>query len=355
MRRRPQRAAAGRGTLGNEHGRADGSFGHGESGADSLAPRVHGIADPLLLTSERGIWAVRWSFAALALTALLQVVVVTFTGSVALLADTIHNLSDAATAIPLWIAFALARRPPTKRFTYGYGRVEDLAGLIVVLFIALSAGAAVYESVSRFFEPRPVFHLWAVALASAIGFVGNEAVALFRIKVGREIGSAALVTEGYHARVDGLTSLAVLIGAVGVALGYSAADALVGLLISMAIMRILWEAAKTVFSHLLDGVDPEVVDEIVQVVGQVPEVRRVSDVRVRWLGHRLLAEVSIAVDGGMTVEQGHEIAAQVRHELLHRVRYLFDATIHVDPLTAVGAAYHRVGGHTHEDLPEHTH
>jgi cation diffusion facilitator family transporter len=289
------------------------------------------------------------------LTALVQIVIVAFTGSVALLADTIHNFSDAATAIPLWIAFALARRAPTKRFTYGYGRVEDLAGLVVVLLIAVSAVVAAYESLSRLVAPEPVPHLWAVVLASLIGFAGNEAVALFRIKVGREIGSAALVADGYHARVDGLTSLGVLIGAAGVGLGYPLADPIVGLVISVVIARILWGAAKAVFARLLDGVDPEIVDEVVQVVRRVEGVRDVSDVRVRWLGHRLLAEASIAVDAGLTVEAGHEIASRVRHELLHRVRYLFDATIHVDPETAAGAVFHRIAVHAHDDLPDHAH
>jgi cation diffusion facilitator family transporter len=169
------------------------------------------------------------------ITALLQVGVVLISGSVALLADTIHNFGDAATAIPLGIAFLFARRRPTKRFTFGYGRVEDLAGVTIVLLILFSAIVAAYESINRFFHPQDISHLWAVAIASAIGFIGNEAVAIFRIRVGRRIGSAALIADGQHARIDGWPSLAVLVGVLGVWFGYPMADPIVGLIITIAI------------------------------------------------------------------------------------------------------------------------
>lgn len=311
--------------------------------------------EPALLASERGKQTVKWSLVVLLLTALLQSVVVAFTGSVALLADTIHNFADAATALPLWIAFALAHRRPTKRFTYGYGRLEDLAGLIVVVLIAASAIAAAYESLTRLANPQPVAHLWAVMLAALIGFAGNEAVALFRIKVGREIGSAALVVDGYHARADGLTSLAVLVGAAVVWLGYPVADAVIGLLITLAILRILWEAASAVFTRMLDGVAPEVVDEITRAAAATAGVHGVAEVRVRWLGHRLHAEVNVAVAPALSVEQGHDIATEVRHRLLHDIPYLASATIHVDPATASGEGHHRVHTHAHDDLPDHGH
>lgn len=254
---------------------------------------THGAVDPAIFTTQRGIWAIKWSFFGLLATALFQVGIVLLSGSVALLADTIHNIGDAATAIPLWVAFTLARRKPNKQFTYGYGRVEDLAGVAVVLTILFSAIFAGYESIERLFHPRTVEYLWAVIIASVIGFLGNEAVAIFRIKVGKEIGSAALIADGYHARVDGLTSLAVLFGAVGVWLGYPLADPLVGLLITVAILRIVWESGKSVFTRLLDGVDPEVIDEIKHAINHTPGVQNVAEVRVRWLGHRLHAEVNI--------------------------------------------------------------
>jgi cation diffusion facilitator family transporter len=316
---------------------------------------THGAIDPSIITTERGIWAIKWSFIGLFSTAVFQVVIAVLSGSVALLADTIHNLGDAATAIPLWVAFRLARRKPSKRFTYGLGRVEDLAGVAIVLTILASAALAGYESIDRLLHPQTVEHLWAVVIASIVGFLGNEGVAVFRIKVGKEIGSAALIADGYHARVDGFTSLAVLVGAIGIWLGYPLADPIVGLLITVLILRIVWESARSVFTRLLDGVDPDVIDEIIHSSEHTPRVEDVTNVRVRWLGHRLHAELNIAVAPSLSVEEGHEIALRVRHELLHHLRYLSGVTIHIDPANASGNKYHRIEGHAHDDLPLHSH
>ncbi len=315
----------------------------------------HGVVDPVIFTTQRGIWAIKWSFFGLLVTALFQIIIVLISGSVALLADTIHNFGDAATAIPLWIAFKLARWKSSKRFTYGYGRVEDLAGVIIVLTILFSAIVAGYASIDRLFHSRVVEHLWAVIVASVIGFLGNEAVAQFRIKVGKEIGSAALIADGYHARVDGLTSLSVLFGVLGVWIGYPLADPVVGLLITAAIFRIVWESGKSVFTRLLDGVNPEVIDEIKHAANHTPGVQDVSEVRVRWLGHRLHAEVNIAINPELSVEEGHEIAKEVRHQLLHHLRYLSNATIHIDPVNASGERHHCIAEHIHDDLPAHSH
>jgi cation diffusion facilitator family transporter len=316
---------------------------------------IHGTTDPLILSTQRGIWAVKWSFLGLMATALLQLALVLLTGSVALLADTVHNFADALTAIPLWIAFRLGRRPPTHKFTYGLGRVEDLAGVVIVLIILGSAAFAAYESIDRILNPRDINNLWVVAVAAVLGFIGNEAVARFRIKVGREIGSAALVADGYHARIDGLTSLAVLAGAVGVWLGFPLADPIVGLVISAAILRIVWQSGKAVFTRLLDGVDPEVTGEISHAVSHVPGVREVTGVRVRWLGHRMHAELNLSVCADLTVEEGHDIAIEARHQLLHHLKYLSDATIHIDPEHASGGEFHCIEDHAHDDLPSHSH
>ncbi len=329
---------------------------HSRSDAhDSHDAHTHGAVDPLILTTDRGIWALKWSLLGLLATALFQIAVVWLSGSVALLADTIHNFGDASTAIPLWVAFRLARWSPSRRFTYGYGRVEDLAGVAVVLTILFSAIVAGYESIERLFHPQVVGYLWAVVTASVIGFLGNEAVAILRIKVGKEIGSAALVADGYHARVDGLTSLAVLFGAVGVWLGYPLADPIVGLLITAAILRIVWESGKAVFTRLLDGVDPKVIDEIKNTATHIPGVRDVTEVRVRWLGHRLHAEINVAVDAGLSVQEGHEIAKEARHQLLHYVSYLSDTIVHVDPTNAPGEEHHRIAEHEHDGFPAHSH
>jgi cation diffusion facilitator family transporter len=316
---------------------------------------THGAVDPSILTTARGIWTIKWSFFLLFLTAVFQVIVVWFSGSVALLADTIHNLGDAATAIPLWFAFRLALWKPTKRFTYGYGRVEDLAGVAIVLTILLSALVAGYEAINRFFHPQEVTYLLAVVVASIVGFLGNEAVAVFRIKVGKEIGSAALIADGYHARVDGFTSLAVLAGAIGVGLGYPLADPIVGLLITLAIFRIVWDSAKSVFTRLLDGVDPQMIDEIEEAVTETPRVEGVTEVRVRWLGHRLHAELNVAVNPQLSVVDGHDIAVAVEQQLLKKLRYLSNATVHVDPVDKSGGKHHQPVSHSHDEAPKHSH
>jgi cation diffusion facilitator family transporter len=301
------------------------------------------------------MWAVKWSFVGLFVTALVQVVVVALSGSVALLSDTIHNFGDALTAVPLWVAFALARMEANRRFTFGYGRVEDLAGVIVVLIILFSALVAGYQAIERLIHPQPVGLLWAVAAAALVGFVGNEAVAVFRIRVGRQIGSAALIADGYHARTDGWTSLAVLVGATGVWLGYAIADPIVGLLIAAAILVIVWQSGKTVFTRLLDGVDPSVIDEIRQAAADVEGVEDVAEVRARWVGHRLRAEVNVAVDPDLSVAVGHTIAREVNHRLLHELRYLDAAVVHVDPVQETGEEHHRISAHSHDGLPPHSH
>lgn len=301
----------------------------------------HGSVDPALLTTDKGLWAVKWSFAGLIVTALIQVAVVYFSASVALLADTIHNFGDAFTAIPLWIAFVLARRQPSARFTYGLGRVEDLAGALIFFTILASAVIAGYESVSRFMEPKAVRYPFIVIAAGMIGFVGNELVALFRIKIGREINSAALVADGRHARVDGLTSLGVVGSAVGVKLGYPLADPIIGLLITLAIVRIAWETGRQVFTRLLDGVDPELVDEIRAAVRDTPGIKDITDVRVRWLGHRLHTEINLTVDGSISVSDAHRIAQRAGSALRTQNPVVWKAVFHVDPPEASGEEKHR--------------
>ena len=329
----------------HDHGH-DHSPGHGHT---------HGIVDPSITTSDRGLWAIKWSFVGLAATAMLQLFVVFISGSVALLADTIHNFGDAATAIPLAIAFWFARKKPSERFTFGYGRVEDLAGVAIVLTIFASAIIAGYESIERLLHPQEISYLWAVMAASIIGFLGNEAVAVFRIRIGREINSAALIADGYHARVDGWTSLAVLFGAVGVWLGYPLADPIMGLLITAAIFGIVIKSGKSIFFRMLDGADPQVIEEIRHTAEHVPQVKEVTEVRARWLGHRLHAEMNIAVDPQLTIAQAHAVAAEVRHRLLHHLDYLSLVVFHVDPADKSGEAHHRIDEHAHDGLPVHSH
>jgi cation diffusion facilitator family transporter len=268
------------------------------------------------------------------ITAVLQIFIVYISGSIALLADTIHNFGDASTAIPLAIAFSLARRKPSKCFSYGYGRVEDLAGVVIVFLILFSAAVAGYESVTRFLNPQPVDHLKAVAIAAIIGCIGNEVVAQFRMKVGKEIGSAALIADGYHARVDGLTSLAVLIGAAGVWRGYPIIDPLIGMLITITILKIVLDSSKLVFTRLLDGVEPEVIDKVKNIAESVEGVFEITDLKVRWIGHRLHVEIKALVSPSLSVEEGHEIASAVEEKLLENFSYISSTTIRVGPLKA---------------------
>ena len=299
-----------------------------------IAPHSHDAADSVdaaLETSAKGIRALVVSLAVLGVTALAQGVVVVFTGSVALLGDSLHNLADALTAVPLAVAFTLGRRPPNRRYTYGYGRAEDLAGVVVVAFILLSAVAAGYTAIQRLADPSEVRYVGAVAAAGVIGFIGNEAVARYRIRVGREIGSAALVADGLHARTDGFTSLAVVAGAAGVALGFERADPIVGLLITVVILFVLRDAAGQVYRRLMDAVDESLLDDVEAVLSSTPGVLRLGDVRVRWVGHALRAEAQVVVDGTLSLVEGHRIAEQAEHRLLHEVPRLTAALVHADP------------------------
>lgn len=323
----------------SDHGHDQGHD-HGQPGrlrrivSDLLRPHSHDSADSVdsaLESSTRGIRAVQISFIALMITAAAQVAIVAVTGSVALLADTIHNFSDALTAIPLLIAFRLSRRAPTRRYTYGYGRAEDLAGIFVVLMIAASAAVAAYEAFDRLVHPRPLEGLWLLFAAGLIGFAGNELVALYRVREGRAIGSAALVADGYHARTDGLTSLAVAAGAVGVAAGFERADAVVGLAISVAILGVLWGATRQIYARLMDAVDPDLVAAVEEHAGGVAEVAGVSGVHVRWIGHRLTAELTIDTDPRLTVASSHRVADDTTTRLRAAIPHLDTVHIHVHP------------------------
>nr|WP_328827395.1 cation diffusion facilitator family transporter [Streptomyces ureilyticus] len=302
-----------------------------------LTPHSHQTADKVdtaLESSARGIRALWISLAVLGVTAAAQAGVVVASGSVALLGDTVHNAADALTAVPLGIAFVLGRRPATRRFTYGYGRAEDLAGLVIVLTIAASAVFAALTAIDRLLDPRPVEHIPVVAVAAVIGFAGNEWVARYRIRVGREIGSAALVADGLHARTDGFTSLAVLLSAGGAALGWQLADPIVGLAITAALLLVLRDAAREVFRRVLDAIDPALVDRAERALREVPGVRGVGELRLRWIGHRLRAEVAVVVDGDMTVREAHRVAVEAEHALLHAVPGLTAALVHADPSPA---------------------
>jgi len=330
---------------GHPHGHGSGPLGWLR---DIFVPHSHDSADKVdsaLEASREGTRCLKIGFAGLMLTALVQTVVVYYTNSVALLGDTLHNYADALTAIPLAIAFIVGRRLATRRYTYGYGRAEDLAGIVVVALIAASAFYAAYEAIQRFRNPGEVEHLAVLAIAGGLGFVGNEIVAQYRVRIGRKIGSAALVADGLHARTDGFTSLAVVLSAIGAWLGFPLADPIIGLLISVAILFVLRDAAGEVYRRLMDAVDPHLVDQAEQVIRTTSGVVDVTDLRLRWLGHNLLAEARISVDSSMSLVHAHHLSHEVEHDLVHGVRRLTAATIHAEPLAHDADRAHALLGH----------
>jgi cation diffusion facilitator family transporter len=347
----------------HEHGHPHGDHGHdhphGDHGHDHndgflgkikeiFVPHSHDSSDKVdsaLEASREGMRCLKLSFGFLLVTALIQTAIVYYTNSVALLGDTLHNYADALTAVPLAIAFIVGRRVATRRYTYGYGRGEDLAGIIVVVLIALSAGYAGYEAIMRFANPGEVRHLWVLAAAGVTGFLGNEIVAQYRMRTGRRIGSAALVADGLHARTDGFTSLAVVFSALGAWMGFPLADPIIGLLITVAILFVLRDAAREVYRRLMDAVDPHLVDQAEQVIRATPGVVDVSDVRLRWLGHSLLAEARVTVDSSLSLVDAHHLSHRVEHDLVHGVRRLTAATIHTEPLAPEADPAHALVSH----------
>jgi cation diffusion facilitator family transporter len=308
-----------------------------------LRPHSHEPArqvDAAMEASAEGMRVLWVSLAVLAGTAAVQAVVAAASGSVALLGDTLHNAADALTAVPLGIAFIAGRRPSTRRYTYGYGRAEDLAGVVIVLLMAGSAALAAFAAVTRLAHPHRVSALIVVALAALAGFAGNEIVARYRIRAGRRIGSAALVADGLHARADGFTSLAVLLGAGGTALGWTWADPVVGLMITAAIAAVLWQAAREIYRRLMDAVDPALTDRAQQVLRDTPGVLGTGRVRLRWIGHRLHAECEVTVDPSTSIVEAHHVAVAAEHALLHALPGLSTVLVHADPQPAGSADYH---------------
>jgi cation diffusion facilitator family transporter len=336
---------------GHDHAPHEEAHGHGGGSRRSwwhrlrhmVVPHSHDSrakVDPALESSRDGLRALWISLVGLGVTAAAQAVIVVLAGSVALLGDTLHNVADALTAVPLGVAFLLGRRAATRAYTYGYGRAEDLAGIVIVAVIALSAVAAGWTAVTRLLHPAEVTHLPWVAAAGVVGFAGNELVARYRIQVGRRIGSAALVADGLHARTDGYTSLAVLAAAGGAALGWRWADPVVGLVIAVAIAFVLKDAAREVYRRLMDAVDPAIVAQAEAALRAVHGVRDVTAVRLRWIGHRLHAEAELVVDADLSLVAAHEIAADAEHQLTHAVPRLTTATVHTDPASHPGAHHH---------------
>jgi cation diffusion facilitator family transporter len=342
----------------HSHDGHDHHHGNGIWGWISTIFHLHGhshqhdalVTDSAFTSNQEGIRAVWIALAALAITSVLQIIIFWWSGSVALFADTVHNIGDGLNSIPLLIAFYLARRAATRRYTYGFSRAEDVAGIFIVLSIAFSAGVIFWESFQKLINPEPLESLGWVALASIMGFIGNETVAWFQIRVGRRIGSAAMVADGMHARTDGLTSLAVLLAVAGSWLGYPIVDPLIGILIGIAILFITWDATKAMWYRLMDAIEPEHVERAEAVVRQQGEVKEMRWLRMRWMGHRLHADIGIAVDPHLTTEESHHIAEHLRHDLFHALPYLSEALVHVDPWSSQYEEHHQLTAHHEAQL-----
>ena len=315
-----------------------------------LIPHSHDAAETIQTSEEASSAGIRtaWiSLAAMMATAILQMVIVAISGSIALLADTLHNLGHAVTTIPLVIAFHLGRRAASRKYPYGFRRAEDLAGVLISLVIAASIVLIVFESIDALVNPRPLANLGWVFAAGLVGAAGNEIVAWYRIRTGRKIGSAALIAEGHHARADGLTSLAVVAGVIGTWLGFQRADAIVGLLIAVVILGILISSVRSIGRRLMDGIEPQLVDDMHNVAASVPGVRGVDRIRARWVGHRIEADAELRVDADLTVREGHQLADTVEHELLHRTPHLEAVVVHLHP-AGTDEEIHELTRHHHD-------
>ena len=318
-------------------GRHPGQPGHSHA---AITP----LSDPALATRV-GIFAVKVSLLVLLVTALFQLGVALRGGSVALLADMIHNFADALTAIPLWLAFSLSRRLRNARYTYGYGRAEDLAGAAIVALIFFSALEVYNQSIQKILHPVVVSNLGWVVVAAGIGFLGNELAAILRLRTGRRIHSAALVADGRHSQVDGFTSLGVLLGVLGVKLVFQLADPLIGFVIGTTILVVAWNSGRELWYRLMDATDPEVNRLVDQTAAAITGVLAVADIRIRWLGHWQHCELYITVVAQLPTLESHQIAETVRHALFHALPSLQEVTVHVDPLDNLPGSAHFLTAH----------
>jgi cation diffusion facilitator family transporter len=324
----------------HDHDHSHGDHDHDEKGHG----HEHGKVDADLYGNRAGLRAVQISTAGMLLVSLIQFTIAWIGGSAGLFADALHNFGDVFTTIALWIAFVISNRAANQRYTYGYYRAEDLAGIFIVLVIIASAVASGVESIQKLTSGNVPTQIYLSMAAALVGVAGNEILAQYKISVGKRINSVSLVADGQHSRIDGLTSLAAFIGLLGVLLGFQKADPIAGIIITIVIMTVVFSTARSVLQRLLDAVDPHVVPTIISIASTVPGVEQVSDVRARWVGHTLHVVMNIEVDAELTLSKAHAIAEEVRHRLFHDVKGLSEALIHTDPSSASGD-HHQVMAH----------
>jgi cation diffusion facilitator family transporter len=254
--------------------------------------------------------AVAVSAAGLGLTGLVELLLAMVTGSVGLLGDAIHNLSDVSTSAVVFLGFRLSRRPPTERYPYGLERAEDLAGIGIAVVIWASAAFAGFESVRKLIEHGHTTHVGVGIAGAAVGIIGNQAVARYKLIVGRRIGSATLIADARHSWLDALSSAGALAGLVAVALGQSWGDPVAGLAVTAFICHVGYEVTKDVVHRLADGIDPDVITTAEAAAGSVPGVIH-AHARARWTGRTLRVEVEGWVDPGLPARDADALGRQV--------------------------------------------
>jgi cation diffusion facilitator family transporter len=305
----------------------------------------HGKVDADLYGNQAGLRAVQLSTAGMLLVSAIQFAIVLIGGSAGLFADALHNFGDVFTTVALWIAFVISSRAANQRYTYGYYRAEDLAGIFIVLVIIASAVAGAVESIQKLTSGNVPTHIYLSMTAALVGVVGNELLAQYKISVGKRINSVALVADGQHSRIDGLTSLAAFAGLIGVMLGFPIADPIAGILITLVIIIVVFTTSRSVLQRLLDAVDPHVVPSIITTALAVPGVEKVTDVRARWVGHTLHVVMNIEVNAELTLAKAHAIAEEVRHRLFHKIEGISEVVIHADPSSASGDHHQEMAHH----------
>lgn len=316
----------------------------------------HSHADHITSNTKEGLRVVAIATAGMFVVAAIELGVFALSNSAGLLSDALHNLGDVLTTAALWVAFILARRPPTNRFTYGFHRAEDLAGAFIALVITISAAAAAFASYQRLVTRAQPTQIGLGIVAALIGFAGNEILAQYKIRMGRRLNSTPLIADGQHSRADGITSLAAAAGLVLVALGVPVADPIAGLLISVAILYILIDVGRDVLDRLMDAVDPDVVARVYREALAVPGVAQVTDVRARWAGRRLFVALTLGADGAISLTDAHAVAERVRQEVLSHVRGAAMVDIHVDPVgLPEGVDPHAWTHVDHDDHDDHPH
>jgi cation diffusion facilitator family transporter len=332
------------GTHTHDHGEHNHDHDHSAHDQDEHG-HEHGKVDADLYGNRAGLRAVQISTAGMFLVAAIQFAIAWIGGSAGLFADALHNFGDVFTTIALWIAFVISNRAANQRYTYGYYRAEDLAGIFIVLVIIASAAASAVESIQKLTSGNIPTQIYLSMAAALIGVAGNELLAQYKISVGKRINSVSLIADGHHSRIDGLTSLAAFIGLVGVKLGFPKADPIAGIVITVVILTVVFSTSRSVLRRLLDAVDPHVVPSIVTTASAVPGVEEVTDVRARWVGHTLHVVMNIEVDAEQTLSKAHAIAEEVRHRLFHDIKGVSEVVIHTDPSSASGNHHQEMAHH----------